>query len=866
MAPTENTNTSPGSQGSNNNRHLIGIPHEVAAHSASSVSPLVGNAQQLSSTAADHVKIDLNDVMAPFRVSTGALMDLVDPKNPSALKDLGGVDGVAQSLCVDLKQGIDFLDEKVGVARRRECFGKNEVHPPPPPSIWQLIKEAMKDKILILLAVAGMISLAIGIYQDVSNKNPNEPKIHWVEGTAIMLAVIIVVLVNSLNDYQKEKQFRKLNAKKEDRQIRVLRGGVQTQISIFNVVVGDVVLLEPGDVVPADGLVIESHNLACDESGATGESDAIKKGRNEHDPFLLSGTKVIEGIGQMLVIAVGPHSFHGKTLIALQVESAETPLQIKLDNLAESIAKVGASIAIALLIILIVKYVIKNSVNDSWPENGSDIFNKIVNICIQAITVVVVAVPEGLPMAVTLALAFATTRMIADNNLVRVLAACETMGNATTICSDKTGTLTQNKITIVQGRFGGSRFMKIEKIGEFFGSLPDWIRGIIVHGIAVNSTAYENVDQATKSVVSVGSKTEIALINFIAKGSGADYLKLRQEAKIAQIYPFSSQRKSMTIIIEMSSSHMQNSKYSRDEFFYRQYTKGASEMVLEFCDKTISADGSVIPLEKSEKDYIQDYITELASNALRTIGIAYRDFSISEYESLDLDNPSTTKMTFLGVVGIEDPLREGVVEAVKACQEAGIFVRMVTGDNLITAQSIASRCGILMKGGLIMEGPRFRRLSEDQLTEMIPRLQVLARSSPTDKQILVRKLREMGEVVAVTGDGTNDGPALRAADVGFSMGIAGTEVAKEASSIILMDDNFASIVKAVAWGRCVNDSVRKFLQFQLTVNVTAVLIAFISAIIDKDDSSVLSAVQLLWVNLIMDTLAALALATDTPTP
>lgn len=476
--------------------------------------------------------------------------------------------------------------------------------------------------------------------------------------------------------------------------------------------------------------------------------------------------------------------------------------------------------------------------------------------------------------------------MLKDNNLVRVLAACETMGNATTVCSDKTGTLTQNKMTVVAGAFGSSfSFEKSPKEEEedvvAIANVPSHVSkpalDLINQSIAVNSTAFEGENEKGEPCF-VGNKTETALLQFSRDLHAEHYGKLRSLWPIEQLYPFSSERKAMATV-------MQYPHPITKKVMYRVHVKGASEIILNLCSFVLSLDMqqddepvATADLTSEDRVRIEQTIQNYAKRSLRTIGIAYRDFEewppkgasgVSEdsnddqvpYEDLVHDK----SLTFIGVVGIEDPLREGVPEAVQACQRAGVFVRMVTGDNLVTAKSIAKQCGIYTPGGVVMEGPAFRKLTLAEMDAILPRLQVLARSSPEDKRILVSRLRELGDIVAVTGDGTNDGPALKMADVGFSMGIAGTEVAKEASSIILMDDNFSSIVKAIMWGRCVNDAVKKFLQFQLTVNITAVMLTFISAVASSDQKSVLTAVQLLWVNLIMDTFAALALATDPPT-
>ncbi|MBE3044332.1 calcium-translocating P-type ATPase, PMCA-type, partial [Candidatus Bathyarchaeota archaeon] len=535
--------------------------------------------------------------------------------------------------------------------------------------------------------------------------------------------------------------------------------------------------------------------------------------------------------------------------------------------------------ALLLFIVLFIKFLAGLSKSH---ENAAGKGQQFLEIFIVVVTIIVVAVPEGLPLAVTLALAFATRRMLRDNNLVRHLKACEVMGNATTICSDKTGTLTQNVMQVVAGtvgtshRFGSSApaseseekaSPEMDPSGgvspsEFASSLGPEVKELLVKSAALNSTAFEG--EMDGEMTFIGSKTETALLLFAQHHLGMGPVsEQRENSQTLQLFPFDSGRKCMGIVASLGNGKA------------RLYIKGASEIVLGQCTEMLgnpSQDLASVPMTSEHHQTVNQLIDDYASRSLRTIGLAYRDFEEWPprqarraedgdevvFEDLFKD------MVFTGMVGIQDPLREGVPEAVATCQKAGVVVRMVTGDNKLTAIAIARECGILQPNSIIMEGPEFRNMSKYEQGQIIPRLHVLARSSPEDKRILVKRLKERIEIVAVTGDGTNDAPALKAADVGFSMGIAGTEVAKEASSIILMDDNFNSIVKALMWGRAVNDAVKRFLQFQLTVNVTAVILTFVTSVYHDDMKSVLSAVQLLWVNLIMDTLAALALATDPP--
>ncbi|CAL1717041.1 unnamed protein product [Somion occarium] len=835
---------------------------------------------------------------------------------------------------------------------RHRVYGENVLPTRKTKSLLQLMWLALKDKVLVLLSIAAVVSLALGFFQDFGTPRPEgEPPVDWVEGVAIVVAIAIVVMVGSLNDWQKERQFQALNEKKEERGVKVIRDGAEQVIDVKQVVVGDIAILEPGEIIPCDGVFLSGHNVKCDESGATGESDAIKKVSYEEclrvykralsardnegssdahqkaevrledemkhtDCFMISGSKVLEGYGSYVIIAVGPRSFNGRIMMALRGDAENTPLQSKLNNLAELIAKLGSLAGIILFTALMIRFFVQIGTNDP-PRTANQKGIAFVQILIISVTLVVVAVPEGLPLAVTLALAFATKRMTGENLLVRVLSSCETMANASVVCTDKTGTLTQNVMSVVAGSIGiNCKFVHHLKenlartnAGEEAGvkaelhrrhaedfsvdqtELGEVLSPAIVdlfnEAIAVNSTAFEDHDPITKELVFVGSKTETALLKFAKQNGWEDYKKTRESADIIQMIPFSSERKAMGVVIRRGRG-------------YRLYLKGASEILTKKCTKHIVVYPSVKEYP-SEDEIETKEIDELASDnmsrtiifyanqSLRTIGVCYRDFDSwpppgTHFESEDEVGLFTQgssdhsdfwqvsyddlaqDMTLIAITGIEDPLRESVRQAVADCRKAGVAVKMCTGDNVLTARSIALQCGIYTEGGIIMEGPVFRQLNDADLLEVVPRLQVLARSSPEDKKILVEKLKSLGEIVGVTGDGTNDGPALKTADVGFSMGIAGTEVAKEASDIILMDDNFASIVKAIMWGRCVNDAVRKFLQFQISVNITAVIITFVSAVASNEEESVLSAVQLLWVNIIMDTFAALALATDPASP
>ncbi|QGI66407.1 hypothetical protein CEK26_010363 [Fusarium fujikuroi] len=792
-----------------------------------------------------------HDPNNPFNHSPEVLNQLLDPKSLDVLKGLGGLPGLARSLNVDLKAGLSVDELNNQNCPRIKVFGRNQLPAKKPKSIWRLAWITFQEAVLIMLTVAGTISLALGLYETfgVSHQPGDPTPVDWVEGVAILGAVVIVVVVASHNDWQKEKAFVKLNTKKDDREVKVIRSGKSMLVNVADVVVGDVMNLEPGDLIPADGIFIDGHNVKCDESTVTGESDALKKTpgakcfiddpmrTKEPDPFIISGSRVLEGMGTFIVTSVGVNSSFGKIMMSVRTDIESTPLQKKLEGLAVAIAKLGGGASLLMFFILLFRFCASLPGDDRPAEEKASTF---VDLLVVAIAIIAVAVPEGLPLAVTLALAFATTRLLKENNLVRVLRACETMGNATCICSDKTGTLTTNKMTVTAGRFGSSSFTS--DIPTWATTLPPETRKLITQSVAVNSTAFEGTNEGDAAFI--GSKTETALLQLAKDHLGMQSLsEARANEQIVLIEPFNSVKKYMLAVIKVQAG-------------YRVLIKGASEIMVSFCSTEVNpSTGAVEALDRKAAD---DAIMAFARKSLRTIGLVYKDFE----EMPDLENLGD--LTLLGIVGIQDPVREGVPQAVQNARRAGVVTRMVTGDNLVTARAIATECGIFTDG-IVMEGPDFRKLSEEELDKVIPRLQVLARSSPDDKRVLVTRLKVLGETVAVTGDGTNDAPALKAADIGFSMGISGTEVAKEASEIILMDDNFASIITALKWGRAVNDAVQKFLQFQITVNITAVLLSFVTSMYDDKMEPILKAVQLLWINLIMDTMAALALATDPPT-
>ncbi|CAH7329196.1 plasma membrane calcium-transporting ATPase 1 isoform X2 [Phodopus roborovskii] len=882
-----------------------------------------------------------------FGITLTELRALMELRSTDALRKIQESYGDVHGICTKLKTSPNegLSGSPTDLERRETVFGKNFIPPKKPKTFLQLVWEALQDVTLIILEIAAIVSLGLSFYQPPEGDNAlcgevsvgeeeGEGETGWIEGAAILLSVVCVVLVTAFNDWSKEKQFRGLQSRIEQEQkFTVIRGSQVIQIPVADITVGDIAQVKYGDLLPADGILIQGNDLKIDESSLTGESDHVKKSLDK-DPLLLSGTHVMEGSGRMVVTAVGVNSQTGIifTLLGAGGEEEEkkdekkkekknkkqdgaienrnkakaqdgaamemqplkseeggdgdekdkkkanlpkkekSVLQGKLTKLAVQIGKAGLLMSAITVIILVLYFVIDTFwvQKRPWLAECTPIYIQyFVKFFIIGVTVLVVAVPEGLPLAVTISLAYSVKKMMKDNNLVRHLDACETMGNATAICSDKTGTLTMNRMTVVQAYINEKHYKKVPEPED----IPPNILSYLVTGISVNCAYTSKILPPEKEgglPRHVGNKTECALLGFLLDLK-RDYQDVRNEIPeeaLYKVYTFNSVRKSMSTVLKNSDGS------------FRIFSKGASEIILKKCFKILSANGEAKVFRPRDRDDIVKTVIEpMASEGLRTICLAFRDFPAGEPEpEWDNENDVVTGLTCIAVVGIEDPVRPEVPEAIKKCQRAGITVRMVTGDNINTARAIATKCGILHPGEdfLCLEGKDFNRrirnekgeIEQERIDKIWPKLRVLARSSPTDKHTLVKGIidstvSEQRQVVAVTGDGTNDGPALKKADVGFAMGIAGTDVAKEASDIILTDDNFTSIVKAVMWGRNVYDSISKFLQFQLTVNVVAVIVAFTGACITQD--SPLKAVQMLWVNLIMDTLASLALATEPPT-
>uniref|UniRef100_A0A7S4VBP8 P-type Ca(2+) transporter n=1 Tax=Ditylum brightwellii TaxID=49249 RepID=A0A7S4VBP8_9STRA len=946
-----------------------------------------------------------------YSLSQRGLADIVAQKQTKALSAFGGVSGLASAVgCKDLSKGLINAKTKEGAAfveAQRSKYGSNSLPPPPSPSLLALVLEGLKDPTIIMLLVSAVISLVLGLGIERDFEHG------WIEGTSIFVTVCLVVAVASLTDYAKAKEFRDQQLRLEgERHVNLVRSGESTIVHPGELVVGDIIRLAVGDIVPVDGILIDGSGLKMDESALTGESDLINKAvytgggkESKADPFIVSGTNVMQGSGKMLVVAVGCNSMQGRILARIREQETEggddddneenggflstlrsffsfgsadvegADLMKKLDVLAMDIGKIGLLVAFLVFLVMFTTWL--NSqffkggdcaalVEDeciphaacAWSHSSgscvrtwtAEDISTVLDYFITAVTILVVAVPEGLPLAVTLALAVSVRRMIKDSNQVKHMDSCETMGSATTICSDKTGTLTENKMTAMRaflagkehehivGKTSGEEDMNLGKIILESSTSSDETKALVEllsEAILLNCAPTSKVNSTEAGLVYEGNATECALIK-LTQQLKVDGESLRQSFKKPNSVldwgehsiPFSSEKKRMSWIVEKGDG-------------FRMYSKGAPKAMFGSSTSFLSGlSGSVTetkPLTPAELKAFNEKIESYQNSGLRSLAVAFRDFDSVPKDGWNNNKDLETNMTLLAVFGIEDPLRPSVPGAIEDCRKAGIDVRMCTGDALSTAVSIGKGCGILRstdfdkdgnpKEGFAMTGAEFddrvhlkdgkaphvvRRVFDPEINDAVdklapqflldekgnkkldmeafdklwPTLRVLARCQPEDKLTLVKGMRKSQlfmdetrcrsldkehnikifpdyQVVAVTGDGTNDAPALKSADVGFAMGIVGTETAKQACDIILLDDNFSSIVKAAMWGRNVFDSISKFLQFQLTVNVVAITLAVVGAFAYSE--SPLTAVQMLWVNMIMDSLASLALATELPT-
>lgn len=730
------------------------------------------------------------------------------------------------------KHYIGLTDAEVLESRKK--YGVNILTPPEKEPLWKQFLEKFTDPLIIILMIAGVLSIGISFYEYFGL---NEGFTVFFEPIGIFVAILLATGLAFYFELKADKEFAILNQVNDDELVEVIRNCNATQIPKKDVVVGDVVIINTGAEVPADGELLECVSLNVDESTLTGEPMCHKSvDEKDFDPdatyptnHVLKGTKVMEGHGIFRVTAVGDKTENGKVFVAAQIDdSVKTPLNEQLDGLSDLITKLSYGFA-ALVVIgrLLIYFLGDNSME--WAH----ITAYVLQTLMIAVTLIVVAVPEGLPMAVTLSLAYSMRRMLKTNNLVRKMHACETMGATTVICTDKTGTLTQNQMSVEEAQFYG---LANQALGT------DETSRLIKEGIALNSTASLDLSNPDKPVV-LGNPTEGALLLWL-RNNGIDYRNLKEDANVVEELPFSTERKYMATVVD--SAQLEGKKIL--------YVKGAPEIIRSLC-KQIDKNVNIADIDRQLTDY--------QNRAMRTLGFAYQVLNDCDMAIAD-GKVVADNLTFMGIVAIADPVRKDVPAAVQKCMAAGINVKIVTGDTPGTAKEIGRQIGLWTKkdsDSAIITGAEFEKLSDDELDKKVLGLKIIARARPLDKKRLVESLQRNNQVVAVTGDGTNDAPALKAAHVGLSMG-DGTSVAKEASDITIIDNSFSSICRAVMWGRSLYQNIQRFLLFQLTVNVAACFIVLVGAFMGTE--SPLTVTQMLWVNLIMDTFGAMALASLPP--
>lgn len=758
------------------------------------------------------------------------------------------------------KHYIGLTDAEV--LKSRKMYGVNILTPPEREPLWKQFLEKFTDPLIIILMIAGVLSIGISFYEYFGL---NEGFTVFFEPIGIFVAILLATGLAFYFELKADKEFAILNQVNDDELVEVIRNGNATQIPKKDVVVGDIVIINTGAEVPADGELLECVSLNVDESTLTGEPMCHKSvDEKDFDPeatyptnHVLKGTKVLEGHAVYRVALVGDKTENGKllqSLVGVEVDDdiaddelseeqkkkkrleknskigkdKKTPLNEQLDGLSDLITKLSYGFAVLVVVGRMLIYFLGDN-SMEWAH----ITAYVLQTLMIAVTLIVVAVPEGLPMAVTLSLAYSMRRMLKTNNLVRKMHACETMGATTVICTDKTGTLTQNQMSVEETQFYG---LANQALGK------DETSRLIKEGIALNSTASLDLSNPDKPVV-LGNPTEGALLLWLRK-EGIDYRRLKEEANVIEELPFSTERKYMATVVE--SAQIRGKKIL--------YVKGAPEIIRSLC-KQIDKNVNVADIDKQLTDY--------QNRAMRTLGFAYQILNDSDTAIAD-GKVVAKNLILMGIVAIADPVRKDVPAAVQKCMAAGINVKIVTGDTPGTAKEIGRQIGLWTKkdsDSAIITGAEFEKLSDDELDKKVLELKIIARARPMDKKRLVESLQRNNQVVAVTGDGTNDAPALKAAHVGLSMG-DGTSVAKEASDITIIDNSFSSICRAVMWGRSLYQNIQRFLLFQLTVNVAACFIVLVGAFMGTE--SPLTVTQMLWVNLIMDTFGAMALASLPP--
>ena len=800
-------------------------------------------------------------------IEYAAILDLFAQKDLVGLDEVGGLGQVAAALKCTTSQGIA---EKI-VESRRLDFGQNNTSAnlkKQPISFLGLFAEACSDTVIILLAIAAIISIIFGMTLPGTYDRSVNTTTGWIEGTAIIISIIIVTVVGSISNYHKDKVFEDMESSLAPMPVRVRRDGREKNIDSLHLVVGDVVLVQSGSRITCDMLLICGSPL-CDESAVTGESTPVKKSVKS-DPFVLGGSNVTQGWAELLVVAVGSNTVRDGRRNGSSSEvvdaAGQTLLEQQLDVLVDDISGFGLAAAVTLLFGLLIKEGILISLGKT--AQLSDFLSHI----ILAIALVVVAIPEGLPLSLTITLAFSMKAMMKDNCMARIASSCETMGAVTTIVCGKSGTLTSNSMTVVQGVVSD-----VEFVVDGFGLVTKTPQGVrlpnsnrcnlsgvdlrlMLRAIAFNARAKEQEIDGT--VQWTGSTIDIALLQWVDT-MGGDYKRLRASVpsdRLKKEYPFNLEKNHQAVTVE------------EDPAEYKTYITGAPESLLEQCTRYTDKSGQVVELDVEKKKEITRRIAAIMNDGCQAVCVAmkvYGQRSGPNGQSLFDEEPASLgDLVLFGAVGLYAPPRPEVNEAVGKCEHAGINITLVTGDSMKTATAVAKACGIYREDGwgMAMTGAELRHLhdtSKEALFEIVPRLKLLARATSQDKMILVQMLQELGDVVGMTTDSTRDAPSMKIADVSLALSSA-DDHAKDCADLILLDDGFASVVKAVLWGRCVNDNVRKFLQYQLSINFPCIVLTIVGSLASDRSKEPFTPVQLLWMNVIMDTLAAVALGSESP--
>ncbi|KAI8566453.1 hypothetical protein RHMOL_Rhmol02G0041900 [Rhododendron molle] len=806
----------------------------------------------------DNIVIDIVEPHPNFpKIVQSILTQVVKQKNLDQLREYGGVEGLAFGLKTNLKHGINGDVEDI--SRRKEAFGSNTYRRSPKKNLFDFVLEALREPTSLIVLAYAAVSLGLEIKQHGLKEgcylNPNR-----YDGGSIFVTVFVVTAILAIVKFRQNRQFVKLSEVSNNIPVDVLRNGGEQKVSRSEIVVGDVVCLNIGDQVPADGLFIWGHSLLVDESSMTAETNPIEVdlSHTPNNPFLFSDTKVTSGNGRMLVTSVGMNTTLGE-IITISIDSNKhTPLKYKLNKLTSSIGKVVLSVAFLVQVVLLVRYFTGNQkdMNGNAEYNGSKtkaygILNSVFDIIAAPVTILVDAIPGGLPVAMTLSLGHSVKRMMSDHAMVGKLSACETMGFTTTICTDKTGTLTLNQMKVTTFWLGQDC---IEQKG--ISSVAASVVELLHHGIGLNTAGSVNMSASGSEFEFSGSPTEKAILSWAVSELNLDMEGLKQSGEILHVEAFNSTKKRSGVLMR-----------NKEQNTINLHIKGGAEMVLALCSNYYDVSGTIKVLDDDGRKIFDGIIQGMVTSTLRCIAFAHKQVPEEENEE-GKNQIEENCLTLLGLVGLMDPCRPGVKEAVQEFQYAGVNVKMVTGDNIFTARAIATECGILkpnqdMESGAVVLGEEFRNYTPEERMEKVNNISVMARASPRDKLLMVQCLKQKDHVVAVIGDGTNDVPALKEADIGLLMGIQGTEVAKECSDIIILDDSFGSVATVLRWGRCVCTNVQKFIQWQLTLTVATLAINFVVSV--STGEVPFSAVELVWVNLIINTSGALALAIEKPT-